>query len=252
TITFQPDPKIFPKIRFNVDWILEQAEAKAFLNKGLKIIVQENGHKHTFQYPDGIKDYLQKVVGNQPTLMDEPFAIEKEDRHLRLETAFLWTEKTESTFLSYANAIRTIDGGAHENGFRNGITKALRSYIDRRNLLPKGISNITAEDVKEGLIALISVYLQGEVEFQGQTKGRLNSDISSQIDSVVKHSLEHYLHENQSLGDKIANRVILAAQARIASRQAREQVQRKTHVSHRLNLPGKLSDCATTDKDEAE
>ena len=94
--------------------------------------------------------------------------------------------------------------------------------------------------------------MQGEVEFQGQTKGRLNSDITSQVESVVNHTLEHYLNENQSLGDIIANRVILSAQARIASRQAKEAVQRKTNISHRLNLPGKLSDCATTDKDQAE
>jgi DNA gyrase/topoisomerase IV subunit B len=132
------------------------------------------------------------------------------------------------------------------------MTRALRTYIDRRNLLPKGVSNITGDDVREGLIAIISVYLQGEVEFQGQTKGRLNSDITSQVESVVKHSLEHHLHENQTLGDMIANRIILSAQARIASRQAKDAVQRKTNISHRLNLPGKLSDCATVDRDKAE
>ena len=119
-------------------------------------------------------------------------------------------------------------------------------------ILPKDITNITGDDVREGLITIINVYLQGDVEFQGQTKGRLNSDITSQVESVVKHSLEHYLLENQTMGDTIANRVILSAQARVASRQARDAVQRKTNISHRLNLPGKLSDCATTDKNKAE
>ena len=171
---------------------------------------------------------------------------------MRLETAFQWTSGTDTIVHSYANAIKTVDGGSHETGFRNGITRALRAYIDRRNLLPKGIASITSDDVREGLIALINVYLQGEVEFQGQTKGRLNSDITSQVESVVKHSLEHYLLENQTMGDKVANRVILSAQARIASRQAKEAVQRKTNISHRLNLPGKLADCATTDKNKAE
>jgi len=171
---------------------------------------------------------------------------------MRLETAFQWTSGTETIVHSYANAIKTVDGGSHETGFRNGTTKALRSYIERRKLLPKGINNITGDDVREGLIAIINVYLQGDVEFQGQTKGRLNSDITSQVESVVKHSLEHYLLENQTTGDSIANRVILSAQARIASRQAKEAVQRKTNISHRLNLPGKLSDCATTDKNKAE
>ena len=164
----------------------------------------------------------------------------------------LWTPDTDTQVLSFANSIRTVDGGTHENGFRNGTTKAMRAYIERRKLLPKEVSSITSDDVREGLIAIINLYLQGEVEFQGQTKGRLNSDITSQVEVVVKHSLEHFLNENQTLGDTLANRIILSAQARIASRQAKESVQRKTNISHRLNLPGKLSDCATTNKDQAE
>lgn len=252
TVYFKPDKKIFKKVEFNPKLILEQAESKAFLNKGLKIIVLENGNKHTYQYPNGIKDYIQKIVGDMPTLMDDPFYIEKEDSIMRVETAFLWTTNTETTVLSYANAIKTVDGGSHENGFRNGIIKALRAYIERRNLLPKGITGITSDDVKEGLVAIVNIYLQGDVEFQGQTKGRLNSDITSQVESVVKHSLEHQLHNNQTLGDLIANRIVLSAQARIASRQAKDAVQRKTLVSHRLNLPGKLSDCSSVDKEDAE
>jgi len=252
TIYFKADPKIFPKIEFNPKWVRERAESKAFLNKGLKITVQDNNDKQTYMYPEGIRDYIRKLVDKHPAMMDEPFYIEKDDDKLRVETAFVWTAQTETQILSYANSIRTVDGGTHENGFRNGITKALRTYIDRRNLLPKGISSITGDDVKEGLVAIVSVYLQGDVEFQGQTKGRLNSDITSQVESVVKHSLEHYLHDHQTQGDLIANRIILAAQARIASREAKESVRRKTNISHRLNLPGKLSDCATVDKDDAE
>ncbi len=252
TVYFKPDSKIFPKTEFNPKLILERAESKAFLNKGLKIIVHENKNKHTFYYPDGIQDYIKKIVGQKATLMNKPFYVEKEDKLLRLETAFLWTPSTDTQILSFANSIRTIDGGTHETGFRNGITKAVRAYIDRRKLLPKGITGITGDDVREGLVAIINVYLQGEVEFQGQTKGRLNSEITSQVEAVVKHTLEHYLNENQSMGNILANRIILSAQARIASRQAKEAVQRKTSISHRLNLPGKLSDCATTDKDQAE
>lgn len=251
-ISFKPDPKIFPKIEFNLKWILERAESKAFLNKGLKIIVKEDKKLHTFQYPEGIRDYIRKITEGKPVLVEEPFYTEKEDKKLKMETTFLWTPSTETVIHSYANAIKTIDGGTHENGFRNGITKALKAYIDRRKLLPKGVTAITSDDAREGLVAIINVYLQGDVEFQGQTKGRLNSDITSQVESVVKHSLEHYLHDHQSVGDLIANRVILAAQARIASRQAKDLVHRKTHISHRLNLPGKLSDCASTDREESE
>lgn len=252
TIYFKPDPKIFPKENLNIKLILERAESKAFLNKGLMIVVSEKSEKHKFQYPNGIQDYIEKIIGKRPTLTDKAFYVEKDDNKMRLETAFQWTSGTDTVIHSYANSIKTVDGGSHETGFRNGITKALRDYIDRRNLLPKGITSITGDDVREGLIAIINVYLQGEVEFQGQTKGRLNSDITSQVESVIKHSLEHYLLENQTMGDKIANRVILSAQARIASRQAKDAVQRKTNISHRLNLPGKLSDCATTDKNKAE
>jgi DNA gyrase subunit B len=252
TVNFKPDGTIFPKTEFNPKLILERAESKAFLNKGLRIIVHEKKNKHVFHYPDGIQDYIKKIVGNKATLMDKPFYVEKEDKLLRLESAFIWTPSTDTQILSFANSIRTIDGGTHEVGFRNGITKAVRAYIDRRKLLPKGIPSITGDDVREGMVAIINVYLQGEVEFQGQTKGRLNSEITSQVESVIKHTLEHYLNENQTIGNILANRIILSAQARIASRQAKEAVQRKTNISHRLNLPGKLSDCATTDKDMAE
>ena len=252
TVYFRADPTIFPKIEFSIKLIMERAESKAFLNKGLKINFIESKNKHTFHYPDGIQDYIKKIVGKKPTLMENPIYVEKEDKLLRLETAFLWTPDTDTQVLSFANSIRTVDGGTHEIGFRNGTTKAMRAYIERRKLLPKEISSITSDDVREGLIAIINVYLQGEVEFQGQTKGRLNSEIASQVEVVIKHSLEHFLNENQTLGDTLAQRIILSAQARIASRQAKEAVQRKTNISHRLNLPGKLSDCATTDKDQAE
>ncbi|MCF8720510.1 DNA gyrase/topoisomerase IV subunit B [Nitrospina gracilis] len=251
-ITFRPDPKIFPKIAWNVKSILEQAESKAFLNKGLKITVRENQNTHVFQYPEGIKDFIRKITPANASLTPEPLYVEKDDEKLRLEAAFLWTSKTDTVIHSYANAIKTIDGGTHENGFRNGITKAIRAYIERRNLLPKGISGITGDDVKEGLVAIINVYLQGDVEFQGQTKGRLNSDITSQVDSVVRHSLEDFLNTHQTQGDALASRIILAAQARIASRQAKDSVNRKSNISHRLNLPGKLSDCSSTLRDESE
>tara|TARA_B100000686_G_scaffold337489_1_gene408693 strand:+ start:2495 stop:4384 length:1890 start_codon:yes stop_codon:yes gene_type:complete len=251
-IYFKPDSKIFPKTLFNPKLILEQAESKAFLNKGLKLKVRDNGTLHTFHFKEGIKDYIRKITTENHNILPEPIYVEKEDDSIKLEVAFLWTSKTDSTVHSFANAIRTVDGGTHETGFRNGVTKALRAYIDRRKMLPKGISGIITDDAREGMVAIINIYLQGDVEFQGQTKGRLNSDISSLVDSVVKNSLEHFLHDNQTLGDKIAERVLLAAQARIASRQAKDAVNRKTAVSHRLNLPGKLSDCSSVQREDSE
>ena len=165
-ISFKPDPEIFPKIEFNVKSILERAESKAFLNKGLKIIVKEAEKTHTFQYPEGIKDFIRKIIDSKAVLTDEPFYTEKEDKKLRMETAFVWTSNTDTIIHSYANSIKTIDGGTHETGFRNGITKALKAYIERRKLLPKGIPGITSDDAKEGLVAIINVYCSGQEGLQ--------------------------------------------------------------------------------------
>ena len=252
SVYFKPDPKIFSKVIFNFKLIQEQAESKAFLNKGLKIRVYNKEIHNTFHFKEGIKDYIKRITINTPAIIPNPIYLNKQDEIVKLEVAFIWTSKTESSIYSFANSIRTVDGGTHETGFKNGVTKALKAYIERRKIFPKGVSSITGDDAREGLVAIISVYLQGDIEFQGQTKGRLNSDISSQVDSAVKHSLEHFLHDNQTIGDKIANRVLLATQARIASRQAKEAVHRKTAVSHRLNLPGKLSDCSSVQREDSE
>ena len=123
TVYFRADPTIFPKVEYSIKLIMEQAESKAFLNKGLKINFTESKNKHTFHYPDGIQDYIKKIVGKKSTLMENPIYVEKEDKLLRLETAFLWTPDTDTQVLSFANSIRTIDGGTHEIGFRNGTTK---------------------------------------------------------------------------------------------------------------------------------
>jgi DNA gyrase/topoisomerase IV subunit B len=152
---------------------------------------------------------------------------------------------------SYVNGIPTPSGGTHENGFKAGLAKAVRNYLSVQNLLPKGIS-VAAEDTREGLIALLSVYLP-QPQFQGQTKDRLNNpEVTAPIDNFVRTSLENYLLQNPTQARAIAQRVLLAAKARLASRAAAEQVQRKTSVSHRLNLPGKLADCSSTDPTVSE
>ena len=148
SVYFKPDQTIFPKTDFDIKLILEQAESKAFLNKGLKVAVSNIGEKKEFQYPNGIQDYIGKIIGKRPALTDTLFYVEKDDKKMRLEIAFQWTSITETIIHSYANSIKTVDGGSHETGFRNGITKALRAYIDRRNLLPKEITSITSDDVR--------------------------------------------------------------------------------------------------------
>ena len=153
--------------------------------------------------------------------------------------------------LSFVNGIPTGDGGTHEAGLKNGLTKAVRNYLSVQNLVPKGLT-IAAEDAREGLVAILSVYIQ-EPQFQGQTKDRLNNpEVSAPIDNFVRTALENHLLQNRTQATAIAERVILAARARSASRAAVEQVQRKSAVSHRLNLPGKLADCSSTDPVRSE
>ncbi|MBM3302597.1 MAG: DNA topoisomerase IV subunit B, partial [Deltaproteobacteria bacterium] len=142
-------------------------------------------------------------------------------------------------------------GGTHETAFRNGVTRAVRGYIEKRNSLPKGVKGITGEDVREGLVAVLSVYLSGNLEFQGQTKERLNSAAAQQVEPLMRTAFETWLHQNPSQASAISARVVLAAQARTASRAAREEVTRKA-ATRRLTLPGKLADCSSPSRDDTE
>jgi DNA gyrase subunit B/topoisomerase-4 subunit B len=179
------------------------------------------------------------------------YTIHKEQDDLHLDGAFAWTEDTTERVYSYVNGIPTTAGGAHENGLKAGLTKAVRNYLTMHNLVPRGLT-IAAEDAREGLVAILAVKLS-QPQFQGQTKERLNNaEVTPIIDGVVRTALENMLNANRSAGDAIGARVVLAARARSASRAAAQQVQRKGAVSHRLNLPGKLADCASTDPSECE
>jgi DNA gyrase subunit B/topoisomerase-4 subunit B len=168
-----------------------------------------------------------------------------------MEVALVWTEATDEHVRSYVNGIPTPQGGTHEAGLRSGVVKAVRNYIETHDLTPKGVT-LTAEDIREGMAAILSVYVV-EPQFQGQTKGRLNNpETSAQVDGVVRPALEKWLNDNRTIAEAVVARIILAARAREASRAASQAVQRKTAVSHRLNLPGKLADCASTNPSESE
>ncbi|MBW1980282.1 MAG: type IIA DNA topoisomerase subunit B [Deltaproteobacteria bacterium] len=252
TIMFRPDPDIFKDIRFDPHIIKEQAKAKAFLTRGLAVIVEDQVGDSTerFFFEEGIKNYLSDLVANKEIITEEPFYINYEN-DLRLELALWWTMSSERTIYSYANSVYTSGGGSHENGFRHGIVRALREYMARKNSLARKVKTVTAEDVREGLVAVLSVFVSGNLEFQGQTKERLNSDIQPQVESVVKDAFENYLFHNGSAAEAIVDRVLLAAQAREASRQARKSVRRK-RSSKRLTLPGKLADCTSNRLEENE
>jgi DNA gyrase subunit B/topoisomerase-4 subunit B len=245
TVFFHPDPTIFPKIEFDPAVIRERLEIASYLHRGMKVTFEDetSGKKEVFQHEEGLVDYLKKIVAerNVKPVHEAPFTIEKANG-VKLELVLQWTEATDEHLRSYVNGIPTGSGGTHENGFRAGLGKAVRNYIDTHNLTPKGVT-LTAEDIREGLIGVLSVFIQ-EPQFQGQTKDRLNNpEMLSTIDGMVRPALEHWLNHNQSIAEAIVARIILAARAREASRAAQQEVVRKGPTSGRVTLPGKLSDC---------
>jgi DNA topoisomerase IV B subunit len=254
SVYFHPDPTIFPTIEFDPALIRERLEVISYIHKGVKVTFENEAtrEKEVFQHEEGIVQYLQKIVRDRATtpVHDAPFTLERSNG-LRVDLVLQWTESTDEHLRSYANGIPTASGGTHENGLRAGIGKAVRNFIETHNLSPKG-ATITAEDIREGLTGVLSVFLT-DPQFQGQTKDRLNNpELLSAIDSAVRPALEHWMNHNISVAEAIVARIILAARAREASRAAQQEVTRKTATSARLALPGKLTDCSSNDRDTTE
>ncbi len=254
TVYFHPDPTIFPKIEFEPAVIRERLEIASYLHKGLTVVFddQSNGRKETFEHAEGLVDFARKLVAERglKPVHEAPFTLFKENG-VRAELVLQWTESTDELVRSYVNGIPTGSGGTHENGLRAGIGKAVRNYIDTHTLSPKGVT-ISAEDIREGLVGLLSIFLE-EPQFQGQTKDRLNNpEVLSIVDSMIRPALELWLNENRSIAESIVGRIILAARAREASRAAQQEVSRKSATSNRLTLPGKLSDCTSPSRPDSE
>ena len=253
TVTFTADRAIFPHTRFDPAVIRERLESRSYLHRGLQLVFENDLERssETLRHEHGIAEWIGKLIDARgKRALAEPFYTERRDGFI-VECALAWTEATDEHVLSFVNGIPTGAGGTHEAGLKSGLTKAVRNYLSVQNLTPKGLT-IAAEDTREGLVAILSVYIQSP-QFQGQTKDRLNNpEINAPIDNFVRSSLENYLLQNRSPASAIAERVILAARARSASRAAVEQVQRRSAVSHRLNLPGKLADCSSTDARASE
>jgi DNA gyrase subunit B len=255
SIHFRPDPEIFGQDRrFDVDTIRERLEAKAYLHGGLAIVFKDLASGETVEllHPNGIADFLPKLVAQRGKGVTHPsiFFVARENG-IRLEAALQWTESTDDHVRSYVNGIPTHSGGAHESGFYAAIVKAVRAFIDAKKIQPKGVM-LTADDIREGIVGVLSVYMQ-DPQFQGQTKDRLNNpEAGPAVEGFVRPALEQWLLENGTAGEAVVARAILAARAREARREATQQVLRKTPVSHRLNLPGKLADCSSTDPSESE
>jgi DNA gyrase subunit B len=245
SVFFHPDPTIFPKIEFDPAIIRDRLEIASYLHRGVKVVLDDetSGTRVVFQHEGGLTDYLKKLIAERSAkpAHEAPFLLQKENG-AKTELVLQWTEATDEHVRSYVNGIPTGSGGTHENGLRAGLGKAVRNYIETHNLTPKGVT-LTAEDIREGLTGILSVFMQ-EPQFQGQTKDRLNNpEMLSVIDGMVRPALEHWLNHNQSIAESIVARIILAARAREASRAAQQEVVRKGPTAGRVTLPGKLSDC---------
>jgi DNA gyrase subunit B/topoisomerase-4 subunit B len=258
TITFHPDPTIFAKVQFNPQTIRERLVTTSYIHKGLKIVFddQVSKTKETFQHDEGIKDYLAAILKERSArpVHEQPFTLEK-DNGERIELVMQWTESTDEHVRSFVNGIPTGtgggSGGTHENGFRAGLGKALRNFIETHNLTPRGVK-FEPNDLREGLVAVLSVFIS-DPQFQGQTKDRLNNpEVHGLVDGAVRPAFEHWLNHNRTMAEAIVARIVAAARARAASRAAADSVSRKSATSGRLNLPGKLSDCTASGRGDSE
>ncbi len=260
-VKFHPDDDVFGgKLHFDAGQIAERLEAKSYLHGGLEIVFTDETAKRpvttTFVHPQGIAEYLPKLVSERGKLATPPggavFFMEKrdEDAKLGVELALQWTESPDDLIKTYVNSVPTPDGGTHDTGLKSAIVKAVRNYIGTHKLEPKGVT-LTAEDIREGVVAVLSTFVH-DPQFQSQTKNRLNNpEVAAQVEGLVRPALENYLNANPNWGQAVVARSIISARAREASRAA-QQVSRKTAISHRLNLPGKLADCSSTDPGESE
>jgi len=257
TVTFIPDPEIFQALDYDPALIAERLDVKTYLNKGLVIqfVDQKNKTSVEFRHDGGVADFLDAINAQRSDqrVATLPFLLEREEDEdgVRCHLALAWTEATDEDIRSFVNTIPTRDGGTHELGMLSAVGTAVLRFMETHDLVKKG-TEIKREDIREGLTAILAICVR-EPQFQGQTKGRLNNpEVRAQVESMVRPALENFLLKNKSVGDGIANRVIQAAKAREASRAAASQVRRKTAISGRLNLPGKLADCDSTDPEFSE
>ena len=259
TVHFIPDNSIFTVTEYKFETIATRLRELAYLNKGIRIYladereVDENGKYRTdsFYSEGGLKEFVSYLDSTREKLIPEPIYMEGEKSGVPVELAILYnTSYTENVF-SYVNNINTIEGGTHVAGFRRGLTRTLKSYADKSGMLEKLKIEVSGDDFREGLTAIISVKV-AEPQFEGQTKTKLgNSEVMGAVDQCVGEVLGNYLEENPKEARLIVQKVILAAQARHAARKAREMVQRKNVLSG-TGLPGKLADCSEKDPAECE
>ena len=254
TVTFKPDDSIFLATEYNYEILAARLRELSFLNAGISLTLKDERRKddegiyksETFLSDAGLKEFVDYLDDARVKITPEIIHIVTEKNDIPVEIAMQYNNTFAENIHSYVNNINTIEGGTHLTGFRRGLTRTLKNYAEQSGMLSKLKFDISGDDFREGLTAVISVKV-AEPQFEGQTKTKLgNSDVSLAVDQAVSEVLAHYLEENPKSARSIVNKVILAAQARHAARKAREMVQRKNALSGG-GLPGKLSDCSEKD-----
>ena len=258
TITFYADEEIFGKAGYDFDIISERIREMAYLNRGLQITIKdertgdENSHKEqTFYFEGGITSFVRHLNRGRTVRHVHPIYIDKEVNSTIVELALQYNDGFNESVFSFANCVNTVDGGTHLTGFRSALTRVLNDYAHKNKLLKDDEPNLTGEDVREGLTAIISVKLH-EPQFEGQTKGKLgNIEVKSQVESVVGEGLSGYLEEHPDEARRIIEKCVTTAKAREAARKARDLIIRKSSFDTGT-LPGKLADCSEKDPAHCE
>ena len=252
-ITFLPDKSIFRVTKFNFETVASRLRELAYLNKDVTMILksEEDQTEETFRFKGGLIDFV-KYLDEQRTILHKPVYIEGEKENTPVEIAFEYSDSYSENVHSYVNNINTIEGGTHLVGFRTALTRTLNNYAYKNGLIKDNNKiTLTGDDFREGLTAVISVKVM-EPQFEGQTKTKLgNSEVKSVVETIVGEKLSEYLEENPSVGKKIIEKCMRAAEAREASRKARDLIRRKNALDT-MHLPGKLADCSINDPEHCE
>ncbi len=252
-ITFKPDETIFETINFHYDTLAQRLRELAFLNKGLKIIIKDEREdkKNEFLYKGGVEEFVQYINRNKKVLHKKPINIESEKDGVVVQVAIQYNDTYKENVITFVNNINTKEGGTHLIGFRSALTRSINSFAQKEGLLKKIKRNLSGDDVREGLVAIISIR-HPNPQFEGQTKMKLgNSEVKGIVETIVNEKLSEYFETNPEVGRKIVKKAIEASEAREAARKARDLTRRKSALDS-MSLPGKLADCQEKDPERSE
>lgn len=256
TVHFIPDPEIFTETTvFDFNKLATRIRELAFLNRGMKISIEDKREESPvvkeYHYDGGIKSYVEYLNANKTVIFPEPVYLEGEQQDITVEVSMQYTDSYHSNIMSFANNIHTYEGGTHESGFKTALTRVINDYARKQKLMKENDDNLTGEDVREGLTAVISIK-HPDPQFEGQTKTKLgNSEVRTVTDRLFSEHFMKFLLENPSVGRQIIEKGLLASKARLAAKRAREVTRRKGALEI-SNLPGKLADCSSNDPEKCE